>query len=79
MPYIEGRTAHDADSHVMETPDWLVEHAEAGIRERIPALYLATTRPGEETLIQKLRRKHADPEYRARDAEELMQRKNWAC
>ena len=24
MPYVEGRTVHDADSHVMETPDWLV-------------------------------------------------------
>ena len=24
MAYVEGRVVHDADAHVMETPDWLV-------------------------------------------------------
>ena len=28
MPYAEGRTYHDADSHVMETPDWLAPYAD---------------------------------------------------
>ena len=79
MPYIEGRTVHDADSHVMETPDWLVRFADPEIRGRLPSLYLATTKPGEASLIDKLTRKHADPAYRARDAEELMLRKNWAA
>lgn len=23
MPYVEGRTVHDADAHIMETPGWL--------------------------------------------------------
>ena len=35
MPYAEGRTYHDADSHVMETPDWLVPYAEPDVRERL--------------------------------------------
>ncbi len=40
MPYAEGRTYHDADSHVMETPDWLVPYADPGVRERPRALDL---------------------------------------
>jgi hypothetical protein len=27
MPYAEGRVYHDADSHVMETPGWIIAHA----------------------------------------------------
>ena len=41
MPYVEGRTVHDADSHVMETPDWLVAWADPGVRERMKPLFLA--------------------------------------
>ncbi len=79
MPYATGREIHDADAHVMETPDWLVPFADPAIRPRLPQLYLATTRPGEDRLIDKFARMHADPAYRARDAEEIMQRKNWAA
>jgi len=77
MPYAAGRVIHDADSHVMETPDWLVRWAEPAIRERVPPLPLQTTKPGEDKLIDRFRRKHADPDYRARDADEIMLRKNW--
>lgn len=35
MPYAEGRIFHDADSHLMETQDWLVSYANPQIRERI--------------------------------------------
>jgi predicted TIM-barrel fold metal-dependent hydrolase len=79
MPYIEGRVVHDADAHVMETPNWLRRCADPAIRERVPQLYLATTKPGEDRLIDHFTRKHRDPEYRARDAEEIMLRKNWAA
>ena len=79
MPYVEGRVVHDADSHGMETPDWLVRFADPEVRERLPRLHLATTRPGEDRLIERSRRLHADPDYRARDAEELMSRKNWSA
>jgi hypothetical protein len=40
MPYAQGRTFYDADSHVMELGDWLPKYADAGIRERIRPLYL---------------------------------------
>ena len=79
MPYIEGRVVHDADAHVMETPDWLLRCADPSIRDRIPQLHLATTKPGEERLIAHFTRKHRDPAYRAHDAEEIMLRKNWAA
>src|SRR6185295_12745631 len=32
---------------------------------------------GEAELLEHYRQRHADPEFRARDAEEIMQRKNW--
>src|ERR1043166_9088791 len=32
MPYAEGRRFYDADSHLMETPEWLASHAEPGFR-----------------------------------------------
>jgi hypothetical protein len=40
MPYAEGRTYYDADSHLMELADWLVQYADPGIRDRIRPLYL---------------------------------------
>jgi predicted TIM-barrel fold metal-dependent hydrolase len=79
VPYIEGRVVHDADAHVMETPDWLLRCADPSIRDRIPQLHLATTKPGEERLIAHFTRKHRDPAYRAHDADEIMLRKNWAA
>jgi predicted TIM-barrel fold metal-dependent hydrolase len=75
--YSTGGVVHDADSHVMETPDWLASWADPGIRARLPSLPLQTTKPGEDQLIERFRRKHADPAYRARDADEIMLRKNW--
>lgn len=35
MPYATGRVYHDADSHVMETDRWLIEHADPAFRDRI--------------------------------------------
>jgi hypothetical protein len=61
MPYVEDRIIHDADSHVMETPDWLVSYAEPQIRGRLEPLRLTGCRPGEETFIDELRTRHRDP------------------
>ena len=32
MPYAEGRTYNDADSHFMETKNWLFEYADPKVR-----------------------------------------------
>src|SRR5205085_3128234 len=42
-------------------------------------LCVATTKPGESDLIEQFRHKHADPEFRADDAAQITQRKNWAA
>jgi uncharacterized protein len=91
MPYNEGRLVHDADSHLMETPTWLRDHAEARYRERIRPL----SYPGGNELRQtgdpeaqqqdllgafaKLRDRHASPEYRCAEEAEIMSRKNFAA
>src|SRR5579871_1603116 len=79
MPYVEHRLVHDADAHIMETPDWFMAYADPDIRSSLKPLYVATVRPGEESLIDQFRRKHTEPEYRAKDEAEIMLRKNWAA
>ena len=40
VPYATGRTYLDADSHVVETPEWLEPFADPAIRDRIRQLDL---------------------------------------
>jgi predicted TIM-barrel fold metal-dependent hydrolase len=91
MPYVSGRVVHDADAHIMETPTWLREHADPGIRDRVPTLSLSsgnelrqTGDPDEQlrdltAAFQRLEAKHASAEYREDEAAQIMQRKNFAA
>ncbi len=45
MPYAQGRLIHDADSHVMESADWLVPFAEDDMKERLLRRVAPSTRP----------------------------------
>jgi predicted TIM-barrel fold metal-dependent hydrolase len=86
-----GLVVHDADAHVMETPGWLRDHADPGIRERIEALEYEsgnelrqTGDPTEQrrdldSAFDGLRRKHLSDEYIAHEAAEIMLRKNFAA
>jgi predicted TIM-barrel fold metal-dependent hydrolase len=40
MPYAQNRTYCDADSHIMETVDWVSRHADADVREVLPEMSL---------------------------------------
>jgi uncharacterized protein len=93
MPYnaAHGRLVHDADAHIMELPTWLRDHADPAIRDRIePLTYpggneLRQTGDPEEQMrdlisaFDRLRERHASEEYRADEAEQIMQRKNFAA
>jgi predicted TIM-barrel fold metal-dependent hydrolase len=79
MPYAEGRVFHDADSHVMETPEWLFPYADPAVRERLRPLVLTGVKPGEERFIEDIRLRLADPADRPEAERELMIRKNWAA
>ncbi|MBW2282792.1 MAG: amidohydrolase family protein [Deltaproteobacteria bacterium] len=78
MPYAH-RTIHDADAHIMETPDWLAEYADPDQRERFAPVHVSAVRPGESELIERFRAQHADPSYRAEDEAQILLRKNWAA
>jgi predicted TIM-barrel fold metal-dependent hydrolase len=91
MPYVEDRVVHDADAHLMETPTWLRDHAEAAYRDRLPVLRYPggnelrqTGNPEEQqqdllASFERLKERHLSDEYRADEAAEIMARKNFAA
>jgi predicted TIM-barrel fold metal-dependent hydrolase len=91
MPYCEGRIVHDADAHLMETPTWLRDNAEATYKERLPVLRYQsgnelrqTGSPEEQqrdlvAAFESLRQKHLTDEYRSTEESEIMSRKNFAA
>ena len=92
MPYNStGLVVHDADAHIMETPNWLRDHADAAIRERIPAQSyggineLRQTGDPHEQLrdvdktFELIAARHRSAEYLANEAAEIMARKNFAA
>jgi uncharacterized protein len=92
VPYNSlGRVVHDADAHIMETPSWLRDHADPGLRERIePLSYpggneLRQTGDPEaqqrdlDAAFERLSATHASEAYREVEAAEIMQRKNFAA
>jgi hypothetical protein len=79
MPYAEGRVVHDADSHVVETPEWFEPYADPAIRARMDKVYVSVVKPGEEQFIDVLRQRRVDPADRPRADAEIMVRKNWSA
>jgi predicted TIM-barrel fold metal-dependent hydrolase len=74
------RPMHDADAHVMETAEMIRERADPDTRAKLPRSFVAALSPGEdEKLIGAFRAKHADPDYRADDAAQILLRKNFAA
>ena len=72
MPYVEGRTIHDADSHVMEMPEKILEFIEA---KHVAALkqYL---RPRNEDWEAEMEALHQDPDFISHEESQLLLRKN---
>jgi predicted TIM-barrel fold metal-dependent hydrolase len=92
MPYNQlGRVVHDADAHIMETPNWLRDHAGPGVRELLEPLAMSggnelkqTGDPSEQladlqATFDRLAERHRSDEYRATEVAEIMSRKNFAA
>src|SRR3954447_5405170 len=73
MAYVEDRLVYDADSHIHEPPGYAESYADPSDREAL-AERLAKFRkaPGIDEAVAKQR----DPEFRTKDAEEILLRKN---
>jgi predicted TIM-barrel fold metal-dependent hydrolase len=73
MPYVEGRVVHDADSHIFEPPGTAERHADPAIRGRLAdALRELAWSSAEQAAVAQ----QHDAAFRARDADEIMLRKN---
>ena len=81
MGYVGERIIHDADAHIMEPPNWLIDHADPAWRDRMPKVFTESLAPGEgeDRFIAQARRNHDDPDYRSVDATQIMLRKNFAA
>ncbi|HEX7036116.1 MAG TPA: amidohydrolase family protein [Pseudomonadales bacterium] len=79
MPYIEQGIVHDADAHIMETAEFLAEFASAAVKPHILGIDGSARVATRAEELKTVLAKQSDPAYRARDAEEIMLRKNWAA
>jgi predicted TIM-barrel fold metal-dependent hydrolase len=79
MPYVEGRIVHDADAHIMETAEFLADFAPEAIRRHLLGFDGSASVATPTRQVQSILSRHADPAFRARDAEEILTRKNWAA
>src|SRR5688500_17864425 len=79
MPYAEGRVFYDADSHVMETSDWLVQYADPDVRDRIRPLYLGGAGALAEDAVKAAEARRGDPAAAESLEGALMKAKGWSA
>ena len=93
MAYIDRRRVHDADAHIMEPPTWLRDHADPEVRDKlaIPAYANELAQTGEagvaavldeaelEAIFARLTERHRSDEFVADEAQDVMNRKNFAA
>jgi predicted TIM-barrel fold metal-dependent hydrolase len=75
--YADGRRICDADSHLMELPDWLPSYADPQIRDRIRPLYLGGAGALAEDAVNKAEARKGDDAAAVALERELMTKKGW--
>lgn len=77
MPYVEGYTVHDADTHIMELPDCLDSFIDPEHRSELLAhMQVArASKLADTSWADKAQAQHEDPQFRATAPENIMQRK----
>ena len=79
MTYAQGRTFYDADSHIMELPDWLVEYADPDVRDRIRPLYLGAAGKLADKAMRDAEARTVDRGSGAALEDKLLDHKGWAA
>jgi predicted TIM-barrel fold metal-dependent hydrolase len=77
MTYADGRVIHDADSHLMEWPDWLAEHADPDVRDRVGPVEMHGMEEEALEAVAAAEASRMQPLVIRED--DLMLRKNWAA
>lgn len=79
MAYIEGRTIHDADAHIMEAPDFLDGYVRDEYAREVKRqnLFSALGEKHGRDLFAIVRGRHDDPEWLAEGERQIMLRKNY--
>ena len=79
MPYVEDRTVHDADTHIMELPNCLDPFIEAKFKAPLQAHIRGAKKSklDDTSWADEAVSKHADSEFRAGADEAIMQRKRY--
>jgi predicted TIM-barrel fold metal-dependent hydrolase len=75
MAYVENRTVHDADSHVMELPGTIDGYLDAKHRRLFEDKVAPS--PAQTRWAQEARDLHDDPAFRAGDEQNILLRKNY--
>lgn len=79
MPYAQGRTYFDADSHIMELHDWLSAYIDAEVGADVPRLRLGGAGALAEEAVEKAAARRGDPAKAAELEGALMTAKGWGA
>ncbi len=77
MPYAEGRTFYDADSHLMELSDWLTSYADPDVRDKIRPLYLGGAGKLADEAVRQAEARRGDVGAAAQLEDNVMNAKGW--
>ncbi len=77
MTYVADRLVHDADSHIMETADFLARYASRRVAEHLRGLAPPQFMHDDSPRVAAQLANQRDPAFRAHDEVDVMLRKNW--